>query len=145
LSPGQDTYAWGLGSQYWARNPHRSDYTARYGILLDMLGMSNATFKLEGFSRMYAPDVLRNVWSTAQRLGFGHHFVDIEGGHIIHDHYFVNTIRHIPTILIMDMSDETEHGFFKYWHTMNDNMDAIDPFTLYAAGKAVTTVIFEEE
>src|SRR5690554_6551735 len=37
-----------LGSQYWARNKHQANYTAKYGILLDMVGAKDATFRLEG-------------------------------------------------------------------------------------------------
>ena len=36
-APQQDT--WCIGSQYWAKNPHKHDYYARYGILLDMVGV----------------------------------------------------------------------------------------------------------
>ena len=42
---GQDTEAsWCLGTQYWAKNPHVQGYTARFGILLDMVGGKQATF-----------------------------------------------------------------------------------------------------
>jgi hypothetical protein len=144
LAQGYDQDSWALGSQHWARNPHRSDYLARYGILLDMVGASNATFKQEGFSLMYAPNIVRKVWATGQRLGFGSYFLNLEGNPITDDHYYINTIRQIPTINIIDQRNEYGHGFFEYWHTMKDNMDAIDPFTLEAVGKTVTTVIYEE-
>ncbi|MBN2236984.1 MAG: M28 family peptidase, partial [Bacteroidales bacterium] len=38
---------WALGSQYWAMNPHKADYRARYGVLLDMVGAKNAVFRME--------------------------------------------------------------------------------------------------
>jgi Zn-dependent M28 family amino/carboxypeptidase len=141
---GYEQDSWALGSQHWSRNPHRSDYFARYGILLDMVGASNATFKKEGFSMMYAPNVVRKVWSVGQRLGFGHYFLNAEGNHITDDHYYINTIRQIPTINIIDQRNEFGHGFFEYWHTMKDNMDIIDPYTLQAVGQTVITVLFEE-
>ena len=34
----QQEDTWCLGSQYWARNPHKPGYFANYGILLDMVG-----------------------------------------------------------------------------------------------------------
>lgn len=37
---------WCLGSQYWAQHPHKADYTAEYGILLDMVGGDDARFCL---------------------------------------------------------------------------------------------------
>jgi hypothetical protein len=42
--------SWGLGSQYWSRNPHVPGYSARFGILLDMVGANGATFTMEGTS-----------------------------------------------------------------------------------------------
>ena len=41
---------WCLGSQYWARTPHVSNYFARFGILLDMVGAKGSTFYYEGYS-----------------------------------------------------------------------------------------------
>jgi hypothetical protein len=136
--------SWALGSQYWARNPHISDYNAKYGILLDMVGASGATFKHEGYSLDFASNIVRKVWNTAQRLGYGQFFLNRPGSRITDDHYYINTIRHIPTINIIDQRNEYGHGFFEHWHTIYDNMDAIDPITLKAVGQTVLTVILEE-
>ncbi len=136
--------SWGLGSQHWSRNPHLHDYNARYGILLDMVGAGGARFKHEGFSMMYAPNIVREVWATAQRLGYGNFFVDQQGGFIIDDHYYVNTIRNLPTINIIHQETGTGHGFFPQWHTLDDTMEFIDRATLKAVGQTVLTVIFEE-
>jgi hypothetical protein len=136
--------SWGLGSQYWSKNPHRPDYNARYGILLDMVGASGAQFRREGFSMMYAPNIVRKVWGLAKRIGYGSYFVDRDGGYVTDDHYYVNTIRNIPTINIIHQEDGSRHGFFPQWHTIEDNMDVIDVNTLKAVGQTVLTVIFEE-
>jgi len=144
LSNLQDQDSWALGSQYWSRNPHRSDYFANYGILLDMVGAYNASFKHEGYSMMYAPNYVRKVWDIARKQGFDNYFLNTEGGFIIDDHYYVNTIRKIPVINIIDQRTDTPHGFFAYWHTMDDTMDAIDPLTLQAVGQTVTAVIYQE-
>ncbi len=141
-APDQDT--WALGSQHWARTPHIRDYNARYGILLDMVGAVNATFKHEGHSLMYAPHVVRKVWNITQNLGFGQFFINREGGFILDDHYYINKIRQIPTINIIDQRDHTSHGFFDYWHTLRDNMDPIDPLTLQAVGQTVLAVVWLE-
>ncbi|MBW6499470.1 MAG: M28 family peptidase [Bacteroidales bacterium] len=136
--------SWGLGSQHWARNPHRHDYNARYGILLDMVGAAGAQFKQEGFSMMYAPNIVRKVWAAARRIGYGAYFVDREGGFVTDDHYYVNTIRNIPTINIIHQEEGSRHGFFPQWHTMDDDLDIIDPNTLKAVGQTVLTLLFEE-
>lgn len=143
-STGHVEDSWGLGSQHWAKNPHRHDYNARFGILLDMVGAPGAQFKHEGFSMMYAPNVVRKVWSAARRIGYGGYFIDREGGYVTDDHYYVNKIRNIPTINIIHQEEGSRHGFFPQWHTMEDDMDIIDPNTLKAVGQTVLTVIFEE-
>jgi hypothetical protein len=135
-------HSWALGSQHWARNPHVTGYDARYGILLDMVGANDATFLHEGFSRMYAPDILRRVWATAQRAGYGHFFLDQQGSYITDDHYYINTIRNIPTINIIHQDQSTDHGFFPQWHTVDDTMENIDRETLKAVGQTVLKVIF---
>ncbi len=140
--PDRDT--WALGSQHWARNPHRPDYFARFGILLDMVGASDPQFKREGYSMLYAPNIVRKVWEAANRLGYGHIFLNRDGGFVTDDHYYVNTIRNIPTINIIHQDETTEHGFFPQWHTLGDNMEVIDPITLRAVGETVLSVIYSE-
>ena len=39
---------WALGSDHWAQHPHVDGYTARYGVLLDMVGGMGARFYQEG-------------------------------------------------------------------------------------------------
>ena len=36
--------SWCLGSQHWSKNPHKPNYYARYGILLDMVGAKKCYF-----------------------------------------------------------------------------------------------------
>jgi hypothetical protein len=144
LSTVADQDSWALGSQYWSRTPHLTDYNARFGILLDMVGAVNATFRHEGYSLMYAPHIVRKVWGVANRQGFGQFFLNDEGGFILDDHYYINIIRNIPVINIIDQRRYTAHGFFDYWHTVNDTMDHIDPLTLKAVGQTVAAVIWQE-
>ncbi len=143
LAPGHDADSWALGSQYWARNPHVSGYKAHYGILLDMVGARGATFKREGYSMMYAPHIVRKLWETAHRTGFGHFFPMRDGSYVVDDHYYVNKIRDIPTINIIHQDPHTSHGFFPQWHTREDTMEVIDPRSLRAVGQTVLQVLFE--
>lgn len=137
---------WGLGSQFWARNPHKVNYRAGYGILLDMVGVKDATFLMEGFSMMYAPARVRKVWNLAADLGHGDYFVNETGGYITDDHYYINTIINIPTINIIHLDPASANGsFFDHWHTMNDNMDHIDKNTLGVVGKVVLHVVYNEK
>lgn len=139
----QDT--WGLGSQYWARNPHKYGYDAYYGILLDMVGAANARFPKERFSTYYAPDVVDKVWDIADKAGYGTYFPDEEGGPINDDHLYINEIIGIPMIDIIHLNPEATNGsFFKHWHTQEDTIDKISPQTLDVVGTVVLNVIFRE-
>jgi Zn-dependent M28 family amino/carboxypeptidase len=141
-----ETDYWALGSQYWARNPHKPGYFARYGILLDMVGAADAKFYMEGFSLYYAPGILKKVWNTAHRIGYGNYFFFEEGGYIDDDHKYVNEIIKIPTINIIHLDKDSPQGsFFEHWHTVNDDMDNIDKTTLKVVGQTLLTIIYEEQ
>jgi len=136
--------SWCLGSQYWSNNPHKPNYFARYGILLDMVGGKNATFRQEQISFYYGSNILQKVWSTASKLGFGNHFVYQNSKQIIDDHYYVNQITGIPTIDIIEFDPTTENNFNRHWHTHKDDMENIDKNTLNAVGQTLLEVIYHE-
>ena len=136
--------SWCLGSQHWSKNPHKSHYTARYGILLDMVAGKDATFYLEGYSNYYASSILQKVWKRGHKLGFGKHFVYENSPQIIDDHLYVNTLAHIPTIDIIEFDPNTENKFNKHWHTHGDDMNNIDPETLKAVGQTLIEVLYRE-
>ncbi len=142
---GTNEDSWGLGSQYWSKNPHVPGYSARYGILLDMVGAKGATFTMEGTSMNFAPDIMRRVWDVAHRLGYEEYFLTKKTGNLIDDHVYVNQNLRIPTIDIIDYDQEREKGFFDYWHTINDDMSHISKETLHAAGHTVLTVVYESK
>lgn len=134
--------SWALGTQYWAKNPHVKGYKAKYGILLDMVGASDAQFYHEGFSMQCAPDVVEKVWSIAGDSGYSNHFKSMEYGAATDDHVFI--IRGgIPCIDIIDMRPGTSGGFYPYWHTTGDTIDKISPETLKAVGQTIANLIYE--
>ena len=133
---------WCLGSQYWSKNVHRNAHF-RFGILLDMVGASDAEFPKEGNSVKYASRLTDRVWAIAKKLGYGNYFIDKQGTDILDDHYFINTKTNIPTVDIIHYKGQTG-TFGETWHTHDDNMDVIDPKTLKAVGETVTYVVYEE-
>ena len=135
---------WCLGSQFWAKNPHRENYSARYGILLDMVGAKNATFTMEGTSMQYAPFVVKKVWGAAEKLGYSEYFINKKTDGITDDHFYVNTIAGIPSIDIIQYDPSTPSSFGTYHHTHRDNMDIIDKNTLKAVGQTLLEVIYAE-
>lgn len=140
---GEDnSWTWCIGSQYWAGKHHIDGYTARYGILLDMVGGSNCVFEKEAYSMAYAPSVVDKVWSKAIRLGYGDLFKNANGGGVTDDHVQVN-MSGIPCIDII-ARDANDNTFCKTWHTKNDNVGNIDKQTLKAVGQTVMEVIYTE-
>ncbi len=134
---------WCLGSQYWSENKHKSNYSAYYGILLDMVGGRNARFSVEGYSNELAPKIVDKVWSKAAEIGFGNYFVRSKGGGIMDDHYFVNKNAKIPMIDIIP-NDPADGSFGSFHHTHDDNMELISLETLNAVGQTVLHVIYNE-
>lgn len=140
--PMQDS--WCLGSQYWSKNPHKQNYFARYGVLLDMVGAKDATFRHEQISFYYASSVLQKVWRKAHQLGFGKYFVFENAPQIVDDHLYVNQITGIPTIDIIEYDAGTPSNFNKHWHTHKDDMDNVNKETLNAVGQTILDVIYHE-
>jgi glutaminyl-peptide cyclotransferase len=139
----EDTqHYWGLGSQYWATQPHRPDYAASFGILLDMVGARNATFLMEGFSMDYASWVVSRVWDIGTRLGYNAYFIHERAGYITDDHVPVNRILKIPMIDLIHLDQTSRTGFYPYWHTTGDRLDKIDPLTLEVVGRTVMGVVY---
>ena len=136
---------WGLGSQYWSKNPHLPGYDARYGILLDMIGAKGAVFYREYFSNLYAPSIINKVWKAAANIGYSDYFKNEEGGTVLDDHVFVNRFATIPTIDIIHYDTELGGIFFPHWHTVEDNLDKIDPFSLKIVGQTLLEVIYKEQ
>ena len=137
---------WCLGAQYWARTPHVDGYNARFGILLDMVGGKDATFFKEVYSEKYAKGINKKVWKKANDAGYGRYFINEVGGQITDDHLFINRLAGIPTIDIIPNDENCElSSFGPTWHTVNDNMDAIDRSTLKAVGQTVLEVIYNEK
>jgi len=139
---GYSPNSWALGSQHWARNTHRPGYTARFGILLDMVGASDAVFPMEGTSMYYAPAVMKKVWETARGLGHSKYFIAREADPLIDDHLYINQIAGIPTADIIHYDDRRE-GFPGSWHTVGDTLDKIDVNTLRAVGETVLAMIYQ--
>ena len=147
---GRPTYAsgsnykdWCLGSQYWARTPHKKNYRAKYGILLDMVGGKNAAFPREGTSLQYAENVVDKIWKSASSLGHDGLFQRDQSNPTTDDHLFVNAVG-IPSAAIVEFHVHQMGGYGKFHHTHQDNMDNISKETLQAVGDVVMDVIYNE-
>ncbi len=137
---------WCLGSQYWGQNPHTPNYTAKYGILLDMVGAKGAQFPYEGNSVATPATgaVTEKVWELAKTMGFANYFQQKRGKTITDDHFFVMKYRGFPMIDIINISESSTQTFGSHWHTHDDNVEVIDPRTLKAVGRVVTAAVYRE-
>ena len=142
LPENEDSYC--LGTQYWAKNLHVPNYFAKFGILLDMTGATNATFTQEGTSRQYASEIVDKVWKAGNTAGYGQYFLPDKTGSIIDDHYYINGLASIKMIDIIHYDFNTRSHFWKHWHTHGDTIDKIDPITLKAVGQTLMQVLYEE-
>jgi glutaminyl-peptide cyclotransferase len=136
---------WCLGSQFWAQQPHRFGYRAKYGILLDMVGGKNAVFNKEGTSMEYAPHVVEKIWTAARGLGYGQLFQNEVTPQTVDDNLFVSELAGIPSANIVHYELQVRAmGYGAFHHTHQDNMDIIDPATLEAVGRVLADVVWNE-
>ena len=133
---------WCLGSQLWAQSiGRRAKY--KYGVLLDMVASPDAVFYREAYSDKYASDVVDDIWRTAAALGYGRFFKNERSYPITDDHYYVNSIAHIPCVDVIHYDPHVGGGFPNYWHTDNDDMSNVSVTTLDAVGKTLVTFLLQ--
>ena len=143
----QTENTWCLGSQFWSDNYkkygtmlyHGTKY--KYGILLDMVGGTDAVFPKEYHSMEFASQYVEKIWRNAQRLGYGKYFVDQYCYPITDDHYYVSTIAGVPCVDIIHYSPDSDTGFASFWHTTRDDMSNINKQTLQVVGEVVLATI----
>lgn len=134
---------WALGAQEFSRNPHRKNYKAEFGILLDMIAAKGARFGKEGVSRQYARKETDKIWKLAQAMGNGHLFQNVSTAAITDDHYWVNTVLGIPTVDIINIPGTDSGSFGSYHHTHDDDIDIIDKRNLKSVGQVVLAVLYK--
>lgn len=136
--------SWCLGSQFWSKNLHKTNYYANFGVLLDMVGGTNAVFPKESKSVGYASAAVDKVWKAANDIGYGNSFLSQTKEFVgVDDHVYVNQAG-VPCIDIIEFNQATG-GFGDYHHTHKDNMSLIDKNTLKAVGQTLLEVIYNEK
>jgi glutaminyl-peptide cyclotransferase len=51
----------------------------------------------------------------------------------------------IPMVDIIQYEPNNPHQFADYWHTHQDNLDAVDPATLKAVGETLLALIYTDD
>jgi hypothetical protein len=129
-----------LGSEHfaaeYARGREKRGYRYEAGILFDLCHAKGAKLKLEANSVRLAPQVVTQVWKVAESVGAKSFvtergFVRDGGDGVLDDHLALNRAG-IPTIDVIDFD-------YRYWHTLADTPDKIDPAQVAEVAKVVTT------
>lgn len=135
---------WCLGSQYWAKNIPPTSIKPSQGILLDMVGDTNAVFPKEAISIQYNPILVHDIWNIAQKAGYTNYFIDQTINEITDDHLFINTYANIPTIDIIHYYPQ-KSDFFEHHHKLSDNMNNISKTTLKSVGQTLLYYLYKQE
>lgn len=140
----EEDEVWCLGSHNWAQWAYENNYSARFGVLLDMVGGRGNTFSQEMVSKQYAQPIVELLWRLAGQIGYGHYFPMKEGGYLMDDHVNVNKIARIPCVDIVPYYEDGPSSFGPTWHTINDTPENIDPNVLEAVGQTLTQLIYND-
>ncbi|MCE5322879.1 M28 family peptidase [bacterium] len=132
-----------LGSKYLAKNlVDGTSYKGRvikiyYGILLDMVGDKDLEIPKEQQSVNAAPDVVKKVWSMADKLGYKDVFTPEVGMSIADDHIPLNDAG-VKCIDIIDFN-------YGPWHTLDDTPDKCSSKSLKMVGEVIANVVYAEK
>ena len=85
------------------------------------------------------------VWKAAATAGYSSIFPQSAGGTITDDHVPVNEAGIRCIDIIPYYPDCEQSGFGPTWHTVNDDMQHIDPATLKAVGQTLLQVLYTEK
>ena len=123
-----------LGSKYFASNMD-DRWKPDYGILIDMIGDKDLDIYIEVNSYLAAPEIVRKVWNTAERL-------KLKG---IHNKLGVAILDdHIPLIQVGIKCIDIIDFNYPYWHTLEDTPDKCSPKSLDTIGRLLLEVISDE-
>lgn len=125
-----------VGARHYAKNPLPPG-RPEFAVVWDMVGAQAMKIGKEPQSAVAAPDVVSLVWRVAERLGYGHVFVEEPGSTIIDDH--------IPLIDAGIRAIDVIGWPYAQWHTVDDTPDKLAVESLEAVGNTAIAVIREAE
>ena len=121
---------WILGSRAFAEE---IKIAPRAIVVVDMIGDSNLNIYLEKNSNIA---IRTEIWSTAEKLGYGKQFINQEKFSMEDDHTpFLEA--GLPAVDIIDFD-------YPYWHTTQDTPDKVSAASLQAVGETLWNWIVEQ-
>ena len=108
-----------------------------YAICLDMVADKDPSFPIETFSWIQAPELVREIWTLANELGYTEFKNNIVSP-IYDDHRALTLNSGIPAIDIIDFD-------YPYWHTLDDTPENCSASTLKIIGNVMCEFIYRKD
>lgn len=103
-------------------------------VIVDMIGDADLNIHLEKNSNA---EINAEIWSTAERLGYGDVFINTEKFSMLDDHTpFLE--KGIPAVDLIDFD-------YPYWHTIEDTPDKVSAESLLAVGNTLWHWVVEKK
>ena len=126
-----DGWDWILGSRAYAVETATRPEAV---VIVDMIGDADLNIYLEKNSDV---TLRTEIWSTAEKLGYGDKFINTEKYSMLDDHTpFLEA--GIPAVDLIDFD-------YPYWHTTQDTPDKVSAESLQAVGDTLWHWVVEKE
>ena len=135
-----DPDKFGLGTQEFSKNVPKP--IPQFAICLDMVADQDQHFPIEQFSLRQAPEIVEEIWTLANQLGYNQFDKKI-GKAIMDDHYYLYKYAKIPAIDIIDF--DYPNKYTNYWHTLQDVPENCSTESLSAVGTVITHFIYKRD
>ena len=122
---------WGLGTQSFTKMYKGT--LPKYAICVDMIADKNPIFKIEKFSYQFAKELINEIWTLANNLGYKE-FVWQLSQYIYDDHVYYYNGTSVPSIDIIDFD-------YPYWHTIDDTIENCSSQGLFIVGNVLLQFI----
>ena len=124
------------GSQHFGRDYTATKATLKYryegAILLDLFAHDGARLAIEGYSHQMAPQLVAEVWRTAEKIGaksFKYERGFARAAEVQDDHIALNAAG-IPAIDVLDFD-------YPHWHKLSDTPDKCSPKQMAEVGRVL--------
>lgn len=120
---------WILGSSAYAASMQSRPQAV---VIVDMIGDADLNIYME---RNSDPQLTRQIWGVAARLGYEQFFIPEYKYRVLDDH-FPFLVEGLKAVDIIDLD-------YPYWHTIADTPDKVSPGSLEVVGKTLLAWLTE--
>ena len=107
-----------------------------------MVADTEQHFLMEQFSLMQAPEIVDEIWTLANSLGYLQ-FEKKIGYAIMDDHYYLFKHAKIPAIDIIDFDYPNKQ--INFWHTIHDTPENCSSESLKTVGTLMLYYIYQKD